>query len=408
MQTTTESVTAKPDELTEAGAVPREHFIPVRKADLVAGLSSDASLGEDRSKFRQLCRLLEATIHYDYHTKLESLKCAYAPFDPDADTVQVDSGKDGENTKSLFDEFTELLERANYKHLSSEEIEQALDETGDWGLDIDVDFDIFSRLEIFARGLRTESATRRPWYRFFREETSEYEIYSRLILIFKLTDHHRTPSDIDTNTVYIKIFKSVPKADLDSLLPGTAVRMTLLDKGKVALPTISGIVIAGYKLFTVLVLAAMNIIAFLGIIVATIGYGVKSFFGYLRTKEKHQHNLTRNLYFQNLDNNAGVLFRLLDEAEEQEFREAILAYFLLLQNASAEGRTMKELDDEAEAYLLSQFKVDADFEVDDALDKLQRFQMVTCGGDRYRAVPIDDVLRQLDETWDNYFQFNVG
>ncbi len=58
----------------------------------------------------------------------------------------------------------------------------------------------------------------------------------------------------------------------------------------------------------------------------TCGYGVRSFYGYLQTKQKYQLNLTESLYYQNLDNNAGVISRLLDEAEEQENREAVLAY----------------------------------------------------------------------------------
>ena len=52
---------------------------------------------------------------------------------------------------------------------------------------------------------------------------------------------------------------------------------------------------------------------------------MRSFHGYLRTREKHQLSLTRHLYFQNLDNNAGVIYHLLAEAEEQEFREIVLA-----------------------------------------------------------------------------------
>ena len=72
-------------------------------------------------------------------------------------------------TSVLFDQFTELLERANYLHLSHEDIEKALEETGDWGLDMDVDFDLFERLEVFARGMTTTSVVRRKWWKFFRK-----------------------------------------------------------------------------------------------------------------------------------------------------------------------------------------------------------------------------------------------
>ena len=80
-----------------------------------------------------------------------------------------------------------------------------------------------------------------------------------------------------------------------------------------------------------------GILAFLGLVGGTLGYGLKSFLGYLRAKDKYQLHLTRSLYYQNLDNNGGVLFRLLDEVEEQDFREAALAYFLLWRKAGTSG-----------------------------------------------------------------------
>ena len=40
--------------------------------------------------------------------------------------------------------------------------------------------------------------------------------------------------------------------------------------------------------------------------------------------------LADSLYFKNLDNNAGVFHHLVDAAEEEEFKEAVLAYYFLL------------------------------------------------------------------------------
>ncbi|MVD21648.1 DUF3754 domain-containing protein, partial [Vibrio cholerae] len=71
----------------------------------------------------------------------------------------------------------------------------------------------------------------------------------------------------------------------------------------------------------------------------------------MRTKEKYQLNLTRSLYYQNLDNNGGVICRVLDEAEEQELVEAILAYALLHWKAPEAGWTAEQLDQQAEHYL---------------------------------------------------------
>ncbi len=89
-----------------------EHFIPLRKTELVRRLVEDQSLHNgDTDQFQQWCRLLTATVHYQYHDWLEDLKDLYAPVNPDsitrtdcerepADPAQVDA---------IFDRFTALF-----------------------------------------------------------------------------------------------------------------------------------------------------------------------------------------------------------------------------------------------------------------------------------------------------------
>jgi hypothetical protein len=38
------------------------------------------------SAFRDFCRILEASFHFEFHGVLERLKNRYSPFDPDAET----------------------------------------------------------------------------------------------------------------------------------------------------------------------------------------------------------------------------------------------------------------------------------------------------------------------------------
>jgi hypothetical protein len=136
------------------------------------------------------------------------------------------------------------------------------------------------------------------------------------------------------------------------------------------------------------------------------GYGYKQWYGFQATRQTYSLQLTQSLYYQNLDNNAGVLYHLLDEAEEQECREAILAYYYLWRFAGTEGWTAASLDDYVELDLerLAQLKVD--FEIGDALDKLETLGLTEKIGDRYRAVALDRALEILDFKWDNYFQYN--
>jgi hypothetical protein len=127
----------------------------------------------------------------------------------------------------------------------------------------------------------------------------------------------------------------------------------------------------------------------------------------LNTKDKYQLSLTRSLYFQNLDNNAGVMFRLLDDAEDQEFREAALAYFLLWKNAGPEGWTVEQLDLAAEEFLMKTCAVQVDFEIADALRKLMAMKLIApTAGDRWLALSLDHALATLDATWDGIFQKN--
>ncbi len=393
---------------------PREHFIPLRKTDLVRLLAADQSLaGADRQQFLALCRMLEATFHFEYHQRLEALKDSYAPFDPDADTRFVaDSAPkpDHAAVHVLFEQLAELLQRANFRRLDRTEIEEALADNSDWAIRLDVDFDVFERLEIFSRGETIMQRQRRRRRNFFRREQVELPIYQRLVVAFRLRQHRRLGKSCDTHPVYLKIFKDIPKMDLEMLLPGTRVRMTLLDQCRIMLPTISGLVLTIVKIvkgaLALTLVSLYGLLGFLGLVGGTLGYGIKSFFGYLRTKDKYQLNLTKNLYFQNLDNNAGVLFRLLDEVEEQEFREAILAYYLLWRHAPPTGWTEQELDDRAETYLRTAVGLDVDFEVDDALQKLQRLGLTrSFPGGRFAAIPIDQSLVNLDRAWDSYFQY---
>jgi len=134
---------------------------------------------------------------------------------------------------------------------------------------------------------------------------------------------------------------------------------------------------------------------------------VRSFFSYLRTREKHQLCLTRNLYYQNLDNNAGVIYHLLAEAEEQEFREIVLAWWLLWRGGLS-GAMAEQLDTAAEDWLQRRCGVEANFEIGDALDKLQRLGLANHNSGRWRAVSIEEALQTLDRSWDEQFAYHTG
>jgi Protein of unknown function (DUF3754) len=392
----------------------REHYIPVRKSDLVELLCRD--LGTDcpaAELFRHFSDLISATFHYEYYKLLEELKDEYAPFDPDSVTaavVTLTPEQKEQQLGRLFDRLVLLMERANFKHLGRTDIEQAMAEVSEWGVNMSVDMSIFDRIEIYARGDTMGTRYSRHWPAIWKRQAVELPLYRRLVLFVKLKPSKRLPDGVNTDGVFLKAFKEIPKADLEMLLPGAQLQMPGFNRLKLGGSVLSGGAGVGYTLFklfgeTVVAFERLPQIA-LAAGTALFGYGYKQYYGYQTTRNTFHLRLTQSLYYQTIGNNLGVLFHLLDEAEEQECREALLAYYYLWRYAGAAGWRAADLDDYVEMDLERLVKLKVDFEIGDALAKLERLQLVTRNGENYVALPIDRALEVLDCAWDNYFTYN--
>lgn len=393
----------------------REQFIPLRPADLVLLLGSDEELSEgDREQFRQLCRLLAAVFHFEYHEHLSKLRNSYAPFDPDADTKTLwplTAAERSQRLDKLFEEFLWLLERANFKRLSREELREASRSASDWGINMDIEFDVFERLEVFVRGDVVTTRTRRRLRNRYQLEETQVPSFQRLVLILKQRPHKRLGPRPNTESVFLKIFKDIPKNDIEMLLPGTRIIMPGVQRLKLGSSVASALGYVGYKLYLasaelVTGFLQKNPFAFWGPISLVLGYGYKQYYGYQTTRQSYSLMLTQSLYYQNLDNNAGVIARLVNEAEDQEFREAVLAYFFLWRAAGEGGWSAGELDDHIEDYLVKRAGIQVDFEIGDALAKLERLGLAVRTEDRYRVEPVGRALEILDTVWDNYFLYH--
>ena len=384
------------DRCETESAARREHFIPLTKAAMVR-LLSDKLKPSARKQFAHLCRLLEATLHYEYHAHLEQLTQDYHAHNPDSDRLPLVDG-----TKSQSDDFFPNLERladkANFHSLGRDEIQQAAVSATAWGVVLKVDFEQFDELSVYARGDSEETIEKCNWRTWYRTVEFQVPTYRRLLLAFRLR------GEIN---IYMKLFKNIPHGDLEKLLPGGKVSMSWFDHAQVFAPTATGLAITAYKISKGALLLAFagiyGLLAFLALVGGTIGYGLRSFHGYLRAKDKYRLSLTENLYYQNLDNNAGVIFRLLFDAEEQEFCEAVLAYFIFWQSLHEGPLAMEELDSRAEELLSCHDCGHVDFEASDAIEKLLRWGLITQEKQHYVAISIDAALAKLDATWDAYF-----
>jgi hypothetical protein len=386
----------------------REHFVSLRVSDLIDLLCSDTDLAtgqrlthEETLAFRRLCRHVSQHYHLVYFQHFEKLKEAYSPFDPDADTrplVALAEDERQARLDRLFQEFDWLMERANYRKITRDDIKAATEEVSHWGLNMDVDLEVFDRLELYYRGDTTGRRTRRHYRNLFRLEEVRVPVYQRLVLILKQRAHKRLGKSPDTRNVFLKLFKDMPQMDIEMLIPGAELRMPKLQRGKLGASLASTVGFIAWKIFKEFHNISLgNPLTFYGPLSLVLGYGYRQWYGFQSMRQSYSLQLTQSLYYQNLDNNSGVFHRLLDAAEEQECREAVLAYFMLWRYGREEGWTPEALDDYVELYLERRANLAVDFEIGDALGKLEQLRFAERRGQAYFAVPIEHAMRRLSD-----------
>ena len=120
---------------------------------------------------------------------------------------------------------------------------------------------------------------------------------------------------------------------------------------------------------------------------------------YQRQSLKYQKELTDNVYYRNINNNAGIFDYVIASAEDQECKEAFLAYYFLATGAA----TQDELERRIESWLRESFAVDVDFNIGEALAKLQRFGLIEHSGERFAVPSPDETLGRLLRVWRDFF-----
>ena len=118
---------------------------------------------------------------------------------------------------------------------------------------------------------------------------------------------------------------------------------------------------------------------------------------------EYQKEISDHFYFRNVSNNSGILDTLVGSAEDQEFKEAALAYFFLLMAGAP--LTQKDLDGRIEDWFRAKHQLDLDFKVEDAVAKLERLELLQRSGQGLTVPPLKQALVKLDRIWDNFFPY---
>jgi hypothetical protein len=111
----------------------------------------------------------------------------------------------------------------------------------------------------------------------------------------------------------------------------------------------------------------------------------------------HQKQLTDNIYYRNINNNSGIFNYLIGEAEEQDWKEALLAYYSLLTAKAPLSR--ETLGARVEDVLVRLFDVRAAFDIEGGLARLRALELLGESGGSLSTPPLDDALARLQAEW---------
>ena len=406
-------------------------FIPVRKEDLFSTLIKQGDLADpaQRELFRRFARTLRTICHYEYSETLDRLRDNYYYFNPEvAGHVAAEWAKNENAYDDLIRSLDKVLTDANFDELPHEDVADA-HRKRIVPVEVKAKHDDFREVRFYKRGHHVERLEVSEWFGLRRREV-EIEVFDDIVLLVAMKTQAEIGSRRELRTlkrrkivpgsVLLKYFRNFACGDLYALFPNARVVMSSFDKAFLGVPAIAGgvpILLKLYATISVLFLVAgiyvggsgsvadadmKTALAALMGIVALGGFAVQQWLKYRHRTLKYHMELAENIYFRNVSNNAGIFDYLIATAEDQETKEAVLAYHFI--HRAEPAPTAGEIAARIEAWLAKNFGVNLDFKIVHALETLNRFGLVRRDGERLIVLPLEPAIDQLHQVWNNFFK----
>ena len=408
----------------------REKFLPVTSHALLDRLTAAKQWSNgDAHDARRFLRYLSYWRRHSYAVKLLELEQSYEPFSPDSDLLKTRTysteerlrpaeaagGADGRPARAGQLHARRSSQRALHPH-------QELA----YGLDLQVDLDAFEEVLIYYRGATTVTERRRDVRRaYMRWKEVRVPVFQRMLLLFKLKPFDvrvrevmqekqiekkeaeryvrqlrgLLPATVSSDFIYIKLFKNMPRSDVEMIFPNTKVRFRLFDKIKFGVTAGSGL---GMGLFSTVGKLAMisNPVTLFGALAGLGGIAVRQATNFLNQRTRYMVVLAQNLYFHAMADNRGVMTLLADRAAEEDFKEEMLLYSVLAKER-VNANDLRQIDEAIEQYLFNTFGVGVNFDVEDALDRLKQEGIVrTLPDGTLETLPPREAALRIDKLWD--------
>ncbi|XP_056687235.1 uncharacterized protein [Spinacia oleracea] len=180
----------------------------------------------------------------------------------------------------------------------------------------------------------------------------------------------RLHSTKDGRAIYVKHFKHIPMADMEIVLPEKkSPGLTPSDWVKLLVSAAIGLV----TVITQLCQTKANIKVLATVCSAVVAYCAKIYFTFQANLKDYQSLIVQSMYDKQLDSGRGTLLHLCDDVIQQEVKEVIVAFFVLIKYGKL---SRQDLDQKCEELLSDQFNEKCNFDIDDAIHKLEKLSLV--------------------------------
>ncbi|KAA8530051.1 hypothetical protein F0562_004760 [Nyssa sinensis] len=196
--------------------------------------------------------------------------------------------------------------------------------------------------------------------------TIQEPTFDRIIVVYRR-------ASTKTNTergIYVKHFRNIPMADMELVLP---------EKKNPGLTPMDWVIFLGSAIVGLVAVVGSldmpkaDLWVIFAILSTVIGYCAKTYFTFQQNMAAYQNLITQSMYDKQLDSGRGTLLHLCDDVIQQEVKEVIISFFVLMEQGKA---TRQDLDLRCEELIKEEFNESCNFDVDDAVQKLEKLGIV--------------------------------
>ncbi|KAK2968822.1 hypothetical protein RJ640_028215 [Escallonia rubra] len=195
--------------------------------------------------------------------------------------------------------------------------------------------------------------------------TIQEPTFDRMIVVYR-----RASTQPKERGIFVKHFKNIPMADMEIVLPEKKnPSLTPMDWVKFLGSAIVGLVAVVGSLD----MPQADLWVMFAILSTVIGYCAKIYFTFQQNMAAYQNLITQSMYDKQMDSGKGTLLHLCDDVIQQEVKEVVILFFILMEQGKA---TLQDLDLQCEELIKEEFGESCNFDVDDAVQKLEKLGIV--------------------------------